>query len=311
MNAARLSLAVSLLVLPGLSLARPVKIAGATASSTYPAQEGANYEAKNLKDSKQATAWFEGDDGSGLGAWVELDLGGSQTVTGFRIWNGYWLTYDMWQRNNRVKTLDVETGDGQEFSFELTDEMKPEEIHFPSKVTTDTLKFRIKGIHKGNTFNDTAISEIQVLDDKPSEFVGVSAFEASSTYPEDSDGDYEADNLADGIVDSMWCEGDKEGDGTGQWVQESFGSATSVSQLVIYNGNAFSFGSFMKANSATAATLTFSDGSTAAIAIKPSMMKQTISFPAHTTSSVRITFDTVRKGKEFNDLCISEAVFLP
>ncbi|RME22349.1 MAG: hypothetical protein D6798_16035 [Deltaproteobacteria bacterium] len=311
MNAARVGLAASLLIVPGLAMARPVQIAGATASSTYPPQEGTSYEARNLYDRKVATAWFEGDDGSGLGAWVELDLGGPHTLTGLRIWNGYWLTWDMWQRNNRVKNLEVETADGQEFSFELTDEMKPEDIRFPKAVTTDRLKLRIKGIHKGNTFNDTAISEIQVLDDQPPEFVVPTGFQASSTYPEDGDGDYEAENLADGILDSMWCEGDKEGDGTGQWVQEDFGAPTRVSKLVIYNGNAFSFSSFMKANSATAATLTFSDGSTESIAIKPSMMKQTISFTPHTTSSVRITFDTVRRGKEFNDLCISEAVFLP
>ncbi len=38
-------------------------------------------------------------------------------------------------------------------------------------------------------------------------------------------------------------------------------------------------------------------------------MKQTISFPEHETSKVRITFTEVYKGKEFNDLCVSEAYF--
>ena len=38
-------------------------------------------------------------------------------------------------------------------------------------------------------------------------------------------------------------------------------------------------------------------------------MKQTLSFPTKPTSKVRVTFTEVKKGKEFNDLCISEAVF--
>ncbi len=291
--------------------ARPVDIVDISASSTYPETKGVKYDAKNLKDHKQASAWFEGDDGSGLGSYIEVKLDGTQTITGFRIWNGYWLTYDMWQRNNRVKTLEVELADGTEHSFELTDEMKPEEIRFPSPVSTDKLTFRIKGIHRGNTFNDTAISELQVLDGQPSQYVAVSSWSASSTYPADTDGDYDANNLSDGIIDSMWCEGDKEGDGTGQWVEFDFGGATKVSKLELYNGNAFDFSSFMGANSATKATLTFSDGSAQTVSVKPSMMKQVIDLTPKTTSKVRITFDEVRTGKEFNDLCISEAAFLP
>lgn len=300
------------LLLPGAAAsARTLDITDASSSSTYPDQEGVSYAAKNLKDKKQATAWFEGDDGSGLGSTVELSLSGSQAVTGFRIWNGYWLTYDMWQRNNRVKTLQVVTAEGEEFSFDLADEMKPQEVRFPKPVTTSKLTFRIKGVHNGNTFNDTAISELQLFDDAPAAQVAVSAYAASSVYPEDADGDYEADNLGDGVLDSMWCEGDKAGDGTGQWVEFTFGSATRVSQLELVNGNAFGFSSFMNANSATAGTLTFSDGSTQTIAIKPSLVPQTIAFSPKTTSSVRLTFTEVRKGKEFNDLCISEAGLLP
>ena len=50
-----------------------VKIVNTTASSTYVSDTGA-YEAKKVADGKISTAWVEGDEGSGLGAWVELDL---------------------------------------------------------------------------------------------------------------------------------------------------------------------------------------------------------------------------------------------
>jgi len=309
-------LALSSLLLLGLAssgsaLAGTLKLADATASSETHDDSGVSYAAKNVKDGKQGTAWFEGDDGSGLGSWVQVNLDGEQTVTGFQIWNGYWLTYDMWQRNNRVKDLEVELADGTKQSFTLKDDMKPEEVHFPSPVKTSSLKFRIKGIYSGNTFNDTAISEVRVFDDKAEDYLAPTAYTASTTYPADTDGDYEPDNVGDAILDSMWCEGDKAGDGTGQWLQVDFGGSKKVGRLVMINGNADSFGAFMKANSATSATLTFSDGTTQAITVKPTLMEQTITFGPKTSSSVRITFDEVRKGKEFNDLCISEARFYP
>jgi hypothetical protein len=34
-----------------------------------------------------------------------------------------------------------------------------------------------------------------------------------------------------------------------------------------------------------------------------------VSFPEHTTSWVKMTFTGVTAGKEFNDLCVSEARF--
>ena len=45
--------------------------------------------------------------------------------------------------------------------------------------------------------------------------------------------------------------------------------------------------------------------------MKDSVSEQTISFPARETSKVRIAFTTVKKGSEFDDLCVSEAYLLP
>lgn len=295
----------------GPASARTLPIKDVSASSAHSDDSGVSYEAASIKDRKQSTAWFEGDSGSGLGAWVEVQLDGSQTVTGIRVWNGYWLTYDMWQRNNRAKEIEVLLSDGSQHDFTLSDEMKPQDLRFPKAVTTSSVKVRIKGMYKGTTFNDTALSELQVFNDEAEDFLVPVGFTASSTYAADNDGDYEPDNLIDNVLDSMWCEANKTGDGVGEWVEFDLGGSKKVSSLVMNNGNAYGFSSFMNANSATSATLSFSDGSKQQVTIKPSMMDQTISFTPKTTSTVRITFDAIRKGKEFNDLCISEARFLP
>ena len=187
--------------------------------------------------------------------------------------------------------------------------MVAEVITFPKAVVTSSVKIKIKSIYKGTTFSDSCVSEVQVLDNQPDDFITPAHMSASSTYPADGDGDYDAANMNDMLLDSMWCEAGKDGDGTGEWVEFDLGGNRNVSKLRFNNGNATSLGDNMKANRATAATLTFSDGSTQAIAIKPTPATQVIEFSSKNTSKVRITFTTVVRGKEFNDLCVSEAAF--
>jgi hypothetical protein len=173
------------------------------------------------------------------------------------------------------------------------------------------VKLKVKAIYAGNTFNDTGISEIVFHDAAPTAWAPVKGYAASTTFPADGDGNYDAANVEDGILDSMWCEGNAKGDGTGDWLELQLAGPQTVSKLVLRNGNAYSFSYFMKSNRITAATLAFSDGSTESVAVKDSISEQTISFPARDTSKVRITFTGVKKGSEFNDLCVSEAYLAP
>ena len=283
-----------------------LKIADATASSSEPESNGVSYEPKFLKDSKRSTVWVEGQSGSGLGSWVQLDLDGTQEVHGIRLWNGNWFTRDFWERHNRIKEIEVEFSDGTRQRFTLEDEMVPEEITFPSPVSTSSIKIKIKGIHNGTTFNDTCLSEVQVFDGSPAANTPAASFEASSVYPTDVDGSYEPIMMQDTLLDTMWCEAD-EGDGNGQWVEFNLGGSRAVSELIIRNGNAYSFGQSMKSNRAVGATLSFSDGGSESITLKASALQQTISFPQRNTSTVRLTVTEVKVGTEFNDLCISEA----
>ena len=293
----------------GAALAGTLKPSGVESSSYLVSDKGEAYEAKRLSDGKLDSVWLEGDDSSGLGSWVKFDLGGPTNVTGMKLWNGYWISQDFWTRHNRAKEIEVEFSDGTKETFTLTDAMSAEQVRFKTPKSTDSIKIKLKSVFRGSTFNDTGFSEIQILDQSPSPFVVPSTYTASSTLASDGDGNYEPANLHDGIVDSMWCEGNAEGDGNGESITFDFGGSTAVSKVQIRNGSAGSFSSFMAANRAKAAKLTFSDGSSTDIAIKTSLMPQTIPFPAKNTSSVVMTFTDVVKGSQYNDLCISEATF--
>lgn len=288
--------------------ARALPIQAVTASSELGEYEGVSYAVKNLIDKKASTVWVEGEEGSGLGASITVDLGSEQSITQVKLWNGNWYTADFWQRHNRAKEVELEFSDGSKQTFTLKDEMAAEVIRLPAAVRTSSVKIKVKSIYRGNTFNDTCISEVQVSDDSPELTVVPVAAKASTVYAADADGNYEPANTWDSLLDTMWCEADA-GDGVGQWIEFDLGGSRSVSKVGLRNGNAYSLGMNMKANRAKVVTLSFSDGSSTRLEVKPSMSDASYTFPAKTTSSVRITVDEVVRGTEYNDLCVSEVSF--
>ena len=296
-------------LLPSVAEAARVEIVSAKASSTSPPDDGGSYDASKVFDGKAATSWVEGEEGSGLGAWIELDLGGTREIDTLKIWAGMWYSADFWNRANRPKQIDLEFSDGSTHTCQLEDTQTVQVCSFPKK-STSKVKAQLKQAYSGSAWFDTGISEIQVFDTTADGTAPIKEVKASTVFPADSDGSYETVNVFDGIIDTMWCEGDKAGDGAGEWLEFVFDGPTTVSSLSIVNGVGGNMLAWTKANHATGATLQFSDGSTHEIAFKNKFAKpETVQFPAKQTSSVKVTFDGVTKGKEFNDLCVSELVF--
>lgn len=299
-----MSLALLSLVAP--LHAAPLKVAAWTASSIAPATESASYEATQLGDGKVQKGWVEGEAGAGLGAWVAADFGGSVTVAGMTAWTGNWSSGDAHEHYGRPKTLVVEFSDGSSEEVTLADGYSAQSVSFKKPHATTSARLKIKAVHAGKG-PDTALSEIVFHDDAAPAQVVIKSAAASTTFSES----YAALNAADGVLDSLWCEGNTKSDGTNEWLEFTFDGRPTISQLQLRSGVAYDFKLFMASNKATSATLQFEDGTTATIAIKPSSALQTIPFPAHATGKVRMTFTGVQKGKEFDDLCIAEANWLP
>lgn len=293
---------------PTVAQAARVSPAMVSASSTYPEENGISYQPDRTTDAKATSAWVEGENGGGLGSWIEYDLGADKTIAKVRVWGGLWYSTDYWGRANRPKELEISFSDGSRQVVTLKDEMKAQEFVLSSAVSTSSVRLKVKSVYDGNTWPDTAISEVQLFDTEP-DGVPTRSVLASSTLAADGDGNYDPRNAVDGLNDSMWCEGDKVSDGAGSWLDLDFGAKTTVSSVTFINGIGSSLPVWMKANRAATATLTFNDGTTEALVLKNSMMPQTLSFPAHTASRVKVTFNTVVKGKEYNDLCMSEVRF--
>lgn len=281
---------------------------GAEASSTYPPEGNESYEPAKIMDGKVGTSWVEGADGTGLGEWVRLNFESERTLTKVKIWGGMWFSHDYWTRANRPKDIEVRFSDGTTQSFTMANEMVAQEFTFSAPQATTSLEVRIRSAHGGTTWLDTAISEIQAFDAEAGEEAVAQSITASSELPADGDGNYSPTNVQDGIADTMWCEG-TDGDGNGEWLEFNFGGEQSISKLHLISGIGSSMRLWMAANRATTGTLTFSDGSSEDVTIRPSFLPQEVTFAPRTATSAKLSVTGVTAGREYNDLCISEARF--
>ncbi|MFT6142670.1 MAG: hypothetical protein ACJAZO_000007 [Myxococcota bacterium] len=300
-------LACSVLTMASASASR-LDASSAEASTTYPPEGNETYGANHVMDGKVATSWVEGADGSGLGSWVRMTLPAETSVQKVKVWGGMWNSHEYWTRANRPKDIEFRFSDGSIQAFTMADEMVAQEFALPAAVSTTTVEVRVKSVHNGTTWLDTGISEVQVFDATAGIEKPASAIIASSVLPADGDGNYETANVQDGITDTMWCEG-TDGDGTGETLEFTLAGNPTISKVHMINGIGSSLRLWMAANRANAATLTFSDGSTETIQVKPTIMMQTAEFTPRATSSVTLSLTGVTAGREYNDMCMSEVRF--
>ncbi len=298
-----LPLALSLLA---TAQAAPLKVATWTAGSTAPSTESSSYDVAQLGDGKVQKIWVEGEPGAGRGAWVTADFGSAVTVARIGLWTGSWTDADTHAHYGRPKVVTAEFSDGTSEELAIPDGYTAQVVKLKAPKSTTSVKLKIKDVYPGKG-PDTAMSEVVFHDATPEVAAHVTSAKASSSFSES----YDPMNAQDGAVDSLWCEGAQASDGTTEWIEFTFGAPSAVSKLNLRNGVAYNLPLFMKTNRPTAATLTFDDGSTTDVVFKDSSAAQSVSFAAHTTSKVRMTFTGVKKGTEYNDLCIADVSWLP
>jgi hypothetical protein len=292
----------------GTTHAAPVKIASVSAKSSY-ATGDLSYPADNVKDGKASTPWFEGDPGSGVGSWIEVDLGGTKNVTKLQVLAGDWS--GGWSKANRPKELEVRWSDGTTAIWTLGDDYRLQTFVPPTPKATSTIRLKINSIYNGSAFPDTSISEILVFDDAADTNATIKQVNASTEFPADTEGAYYATQAADGVRDTYWCEGNKTGNGQGEWLEFVFDAPTRISAMSVCNGMCTTSETLKKGNAPSRVTLTFSDGSTQQLDLKALMpLPQKVTLTPVTTSSVKMRIDEIRKGTEYDDTCLSEVSFV-
>jgi hypothetical protein len=170
--------------------------------TSFLVENNKSYPASNLMDNTIRTSWCEGSKGSGIGESIEISFPPTAAL-GVSFFNGYGETRDLHAKNNRVEKYEmiVTTKDGKTFSkkgkftdkeCEKVDEREcsnfmddpnqyqqcidklnllchasesslGDDILFGSPKCVTKIQFKILGIYKGKKYDDTCISEIQMI----------------------------------------------------------------------------------------------------------------------------------------------------
>ncbi|MDO5436049.1 MAG: hypothetical protein Q4G19_06740 [Clostridia bacterium] len=147
----------------------------AGASSTLSPQGKYSYEAANIISGDRNNAWVEGAKGYGIDEYIEItrsyevsDAEYGVDFTELCIVNGYARTPETWAANSRVKELKFSFNGEYVDSLFLQDIMEPQYFDLtPYGLHTDSgtdsvWRFAIVSVYEGDTYQDTAITGIEV-----------------------------------------------------------------------------------------------------------------------------------------------------
>ena len=139
----------------------------------FPKKGTVRYDATNLTDGNSATAWVEGTPDLGIGASVQLALPSGTDVRMVCVVDGYGESWDLYQRNSRVRLLQTRTDQGTRSAM-LRDAGSQEHPAVYQQIDlaageTDDLRLEIESAYGaqgsasgGQTYADTSLSEAEV-----------------------------------------------------------------------------------------------------------------------------------------------------
>jgi len=296
------------LVVPAAASAKMLPVKDISSNSVLTdADKGIVYGPENMLDEQVTTMWGEGEGSAGLGKYIQVKFEEEVELAQVRIWAGCFLDEEFFQRHNRVAQLEFKYPDFSSEKFDIEDSMTPQILKLAEPKTLDGFKIYLRRVHEGNTWNDTAISQMQFFDGGGPEgwIEGMSAT-ASSEY-EDEAHAYGPAKAVDGWLDTHWVDG--EGLGEGAWLDIDLGGRHTLNTFAISTGFDATDSFFEGNGRAAKVTLSFSDGSSKSFDLEDRKGLQEFSLGGVTTSSVKVTIKKVTKGKTTEDLYIGEIRF--
>lgn len=141
----------------------PEPIIVESSASSELREYGMTYAAGLAIDGDLETGWVEGISGQGEGESLNLKLSETSVVKGFTIWAGYHKSSDAYGKNSRPKSIRVSFSDDSSMSFELEDSMNAQTFYFDNPVETESVIFTICSVYPGTKYEDTVISEVELL----------------------------------------------------------------------------------------------------------------------------------------------------
>ena len=148
---------------PGDHLTAEISLA---ATSEFTQQGSRYYGTSNLLDGDPETAWVEGVYGYGHGEIVTVVTDREHIAEGFTVRNGYCRPGGVWWENARIRKFFISLNGDPVMVAELEDTMDLQFFSFPENLPIDSddeIAFEIIEVYPGATYQDTAISELELI----------------------------------------------------------------------------------------------------------------------------------------------------
>ena len=136
----------------------------ASASSVHPDELTFTYVPSVALDGDFTTAWIEGVEGDGQGEWIMLSSGTPFTFSGVMIGAGYQKDASVYEKNGRPVSLIMECSDGTSWQLTNLYDWGGSLIPLGRTVTATWVRFTIGDVETGTKYQDTCISEIQLME---------------------------------------------------------------------------------------------------------------------------------------------------
>lgn len=148
-----------------------VMIVGTDSSGDLRDKYGA-YTAANAFDCDPATTWAENRSGQGEGAWLKGEwevLSDRWSVMGVMLRSGYHKSSDVFKKNSRPMTVELEIASGgasADYLVTLEDRLSCQYIVFDAPIAIEgsvSAKLTVWEVYPGSKYSDTCVSEFDLL----------------------------------------------------------------------------------------------------------------------------------------------------
>lgn len=141
-------------------------ISKASVSSEY-GNDGHNHSPKNLYDGDKWTNWTEGESGAGIGEYIMLNFDNTYAVKEFTILIGCHYKKDStyFEKNNRPSAITLRFSDGSSEYIQLEDSREYQTFTLSDYYYTDYVIIIIEDVYAGTRWDDTVISEVDIIAD--------------------------------------------------------------------------------------------------------------------------------------------------
>jgi hypothetical protein len=131
-------------------------------SSVLAPQYGFTYGPENLFDGRLDTAWVAaGAARDGIGEWIVVTFDSPQVVQTISLLNGYHKNVSLFERNNRVKDIEVRLSDGTQTYYTLRDGPDVQTLNVGDLRPNSWVQLITRSVYPGTKYHDTAITELR------------------------------------------------------------------------------------------------------------------------------------------------------